>query len=73
MESKLGRINTITMDIEEYFSEYPLQDEYHRKNILGYFSKIIQELDTDVAIGVMENFGKIGKDIALGIKINYGY
>lgn len=73
MKNSQGKINTITMDVKEYFSEYPPQDEYHRENILRYFSSIIQELDTDVAIGVMENFGEIGKDIALGIKVNYGY
>jgi len=41
--------------------------------MLGYFSSILCQLDTDIAIEVMKQFGKAGEYQAMAIKVNYGY
>ena len=53
--------------------EFPPQYETDQETMLGYFSNIICQLDTDIAIEVMEHFGKYGKNQAMAIKVNYGY
>jgi len=67
---KVGIINTITMDLSDMIHEHKIKD---KDEFLNSISNIICQLDTDIAIEVMESFGKEGKNIALGIKINYGY
>jgi hypothetical protein len=73
--SKLEKINYITSAIEN--SEFanghiPTNDEF-----LYFVSEIICQFDTDIAIEVMDKlekrFGKIAKQQALTIKVNYGY
>ena len=70
-----GKVNTIIMDIEEFISETVRIDDINgmdKRDILEYFADIICQLDTDIAIEVMENFPE-GKNIAQRIKIEYGY
>lgn len=62
--------NSITMDLENLLSEHSIVD---KESFLSDISSIICELDTDVAIGVMENFGEEGKYQSTAIKVNYGY
>jgi hypothetical protein len=72
-KERLGKVNTIASEIEEFLMEFPPQYEGDKESILGYFSKVICQLDTDIAIEVMNQFGKEGKNQALAIKVNYGY
>ena len=44
-----------------------------KSSMLSYFSAVICQLDTDIAIEVMEHFGEEGKHQATAIKVNYGY
>ena len=44
-----------------------------KESFLSDISSIICELDIDVAIDVMENFGEEGKYQSTAIKVNYGY
>lgn len=68
-----GKVNTIISDISCFMSEFPPQNLEEKETMLGYFSMILCQLDTDIAIKVMEDFGPIGMDKAMAIKINYGY
>jgi len=65
-----GKINTITMDIQNIMSEHNITD---KDSFLGDMSNILCQLDTDIAIEVMEKFGEYGKYQAHAIKVNYGY
>lgn len=65
-----GKINTIISEIEGLMLEEPPKD---KAVFLGYISNILCQLDTDIAIEVMENFGEEGKHEAMAIKVNYGY
>ena len=67
-----GKINTIISDIEELFLELkPMNTE--KEIIISYISNILCQLDTDIAIEVMEGLGKDGEHQAMAIKVNYGY
>ena len=68
-----GKVNTIISEIEEFMLEFPPQYETDKESMLGYFSNIICQLDTDIAIEVMKDFGKAGEYQARAIKVNYGY
>ena len=68
-----GKVNTIISEIEGFMLEFPPQYETDKESMLGYFSNIICQLDTDIAIEVMEHFGEEGKHQAKAIKVNYGY
>jgi hypothetical protein len=72
-KERLRKVNTITSEIEGFLMEFPPQYETDKESILGYFSNVICQLDTDIAIEVMNQFGKEGKNQALAIKVNYGY
>jgi hypothetical protein len=72
-KAKTQQINHISSTIEEYMMEFPPQYETDRESVLGYFRQMLEQLDTDVAIGVMERFGEQGKNQALVTKVNYGY
>jgi len=61
--------NSISSDVSNYLLEF----EPNKEEFLSFVSSILCELDTDIAIGVMNNFGKEGKEQALAIKINHGY
>jgi len=67
---RLGKINTITMELNDLLQEHEIKD---KESFLSGVSSIICQLDTDIAIEVMESFGEEGKNEALSIKINYGY
>jgi hypothetical protein len=71
-KQRQGKANTIIMDIEEFLSEIDSVSGMDEVDVLEFFSDIICQLDTDIAIEVMEHFPK-GKDIARMIKIEYGY
>tara|TARA_R110000868_G_C10419077_1_gene723133 strand:+ start:237 stop:461 length:225 start_codon:yes stop_codon:yes gene_type:complete len=68
-----AKINTIISEIQGFMMEFPPQYETDKESMLGYLSAIICQLDTDIAIKVMEDFGKAGKNQAMAIKVNYGY
>lgn len=69
-KERKGKSNSITMDLENIINEHKIID---KESFLSDISSIICQLDTDIAIDVMENFGEIGKNQALSIKVNYGY
>lgn len=71
-KQRQGKANTIIMDIEEFLSENGTNGGLYETDVLEYFADIICQLDTDIAIEVMEHFPE-GKDIARMIKIEYGY
>jgi len=71
--AKQGKVNTITSEIEGFMLEFEPNSKEDKASMLSYFSAIVCQLDTDIAIDVMENFGEEGKNQALAIKINYGY
>ena len=65
-----GKANTIIMEIEEFLSETVRIDPINgmdETDVLEFFADIISQLDTDIAIEVMEHFPK-GKDIAQMMK-----
>ena len=63
-------INYIVSNIEGLLSEHNIKD---KESFLGDISSILCQFDTDIAIEVMNNFGDVGKNQALAIKVNYGY
>ena len=67
------KVNTIISEIEGFMLEFTPQNKSDKESMLSYFSSILCELDTDIAIEVMKDFGDEGKHQALAIKINYGY
>lgn len=74
-KERQGKANTIIADIEEFLSliEKSTSELYlDRQDVLEYYSDVICQLDTDIAIKVMEHFPE-GRNIALRIKIEYGY
>lgn len=68
-----GKINTIVSEIKGFMHEFPPQYETDKESMLGYFSSILCQLDSDIAIEVMKQFGKAGEHQAMAIKVNYGY
>ena len=70
MKNKEAITNTIISEIEGLMSEEPPKD---KEIFFGYLSSIICQFDTDIAIDVMQHFGKEGQQQAWCIKVNYGY
>jgi hypothetical protein len=71
-KQRQGKANTIIFEIEDFLSENGTNGGLYERDVLEYFADIICQLDTDIAIEVMEHFPE-GKDIARMIKIEYGY
>ena len=69
-KERQGKANSITMDLWNMLSEHNIVD---KQSFLSDISSIICELDTDIAIEVMNNFGEEGKYQSHCIKVNYGY
>ena len=69
-KERQGKANSITMDLWNMLSEHNIVD---KESFLSDISSIICELDTDIAIEVMNNFGEEGKYQSDAIKVNYGY
>ncbi len=69
-KERQGKANSITMDLWNILSEHNIVD---KESFLSDMSSIICELDTDIAIEVMNNFGEEGKYQSDAIKVNYGY
>ena len=69
-KERQGKVNTILSEIEGIQLELDIQNG---DVLLGYISNIICQLDTDIAIEVMEQLGEEGKREAMAIKVNYGY
>lgn len=69
-KERQGKVNSITMDLWNMLSEHNIVD---KQSFLSDMSSIICELDTDIAIEVMNNFGEEGKYQSDAIKVNYGY
>ncbi len=69
-KQRQGKANTIISEIEEFLSETVRIDPINgmdETDVLEYFADIISQLDTDIAIEVMEHFPE-GKDIAQMMK-----
>ena len=69
-KERQDKANTIISEIEEFLSETVRIDPINgmdETDVLEYFADIISQLDTDIAIEVMEHFPK-GKDIAKMMK-----
>jgi hypothetical protein len=62
--------NSITSDVNELIDELQPKDI---ESFLSGISSILCELNPDIAITVMNNFGKDGAYQATCIKIKYGY
>jgi len=69
-KERQGKANSITMDLWNMLSEHNI---VNKESFLSDMSSIICELDTDIAIEVMNNFGEEGKYQSDAIKVNYGY
>ncbi len=66
-----GKVNNIISEIEEFLSETVRVDNMSgmdETDVLEFFADIISQLDTDIAIKVMEHFPK-GKYIAEMMKV----
>lgn len=72
-KERQSKVNTIISEIEGFMLEFSPQYETNKESMLGYFSNIICQLDTDIAIEVMNHFGKAGEHQVMTIKVNYGY
>ena len=72
-KERQGKVNTIISEIEGFMFEIPPKYETDKESMLSYFSAVICQLDTDIAIEVMEHFGEEGKHQSKAIKVNYGY
>lgn len=72
-KDKQAKINTIISEIEGFMFEFDMTLTDDKSSMLSYFSAVICQLDTDIAIEVMEHFGEEGKHQAMAIKVNYGY
>ena len=62
--------NHITLSMIDMINEHKISD---KQTFLSDMSSVICQLDTDIAIDVMENFGEEGKYESTAIKVNYGY
>ncbi len=74
-KERQGKVNIAISEIEEFLSKTVRVDNMSgmdERDVLEYFADIICQLDTDIAIEVMEHFPE-GKNIAKMIKIKYGY
>jgi len=69
-KERQGKVNTILSEIEGIQLELDIQNG---DVLLGHISNILCQLDTDIAIEVMEQLGEEGKREAMAIKVNYGY
>jgi len=69
-KERQGKANSIKSDLRNLLSEHSIVD---KESFLSDISSIICQLDTDVAINVMEDFGEEGKYQSTAIKVNYGY
>jgi len=67
---KMGKANSIAFDVNNLLSEHNIQD---RESFFCDISAILCQLDTDIAINVLERFKGEGQEQALAIKVNYGY
>ena len=69
-KQRQGKVMRIMSEIEEFLSETVRVDPINgmdETDVLEFFADIISQLDTDIAIEVMERFPK-GKDIAKMMK-----
>ena len=57
-KERQGKVNTIISEIVGFMLEFPPQYETDKESMLGYFSNIICQLDTDIAIEVMIDFDR---------------
>lgn len=69
-KERQGKANSIKSYLRNLLSEHSIVD---KESFLSDISSIICQLDTDIAIEVMDNFGEEGKYQSTSIKVNYGY
>ena len=72
-KERQGKVNTIISDLRNMLYEFEPQSKDDKQLLLEYISDIICQLDTDIAIEVMEDFGYEGREVARGVKVRYGY
>ena len=69
-KERQAKANCIKSDLRNILSENNIVD---KESFFANIASMISHLDTDIAINVMEDFGKIGKEYAMTIKVTYGY
>jgi len=71
-KERQGKVNTILCEIEEIMVELKPMD-MEKELIISCIANILCQLDTDIAIEVMEGLGEPGEQQAMAIKVNYRY
>lgn len=75
-KTKKGIENSLKSDLNNLLSEYDLGRLNHEV-LIGYFSEFLQDADVDsrIIVNVLESneFGSIGREAALAIKVNEGW
>lgn len=70
LTDKQQKINIIYSNLSNMILENPDLEEL----LLEYFSDIMEQVDTDIAIGVLDHFkSAVAKDLSIGIKVRWGY
>jgi len=68
--------NCLASELSNMIDEFKL-DRLYEESIVDYFTTFLldAEVNPDIIINVLQRkeFGQIGKDAAMGIKINLGY
>lgn len=69
-------VNCLTSDLSNLLSEFD-SNQLTKEILVDYFSQFLQhaKVDSKIVVNVLEDkeFGEIGKNVALGIKINEGW
>lgn len=69
-KERQGKANSIAYDVNNLLSEHNITD---KESFFSDISAILCQLDTDIAINVLERFKDEGQEQAHGIKVRYGY
>jgi hypothetical protein len=68
--------NCLTSELSNMISEFD-NGELTEETLLGYFSIFLRdaEVDSRIVVNVLEQdrFGELGKEAAMGIKVNEGW
>lgn len=70
LTEKQKKINCIYSNLHNFILENPEQEEL----LLECFAETMEEVDTDIAIGVLDSFkSKFASELSRGIKVRWGY
>lgn len=76
MKTDKQKINSLSSDLSNLITEFEL-NHLTRKELLQYFADFMESagVNSDITVTVLEEeyFGREGKEVALGIKINEGW